>query len=87
MISRVYWVGWGLFTGLVSIGFVVLMIVLVAWLIGGERRVRPSETFKAMQILEQRYARGRSREMSSWSGERFFPEGSESDGRIEAGMG
>lgn len=59
MIGSMYWgYGWGLFAGLASFGFIVLVIVLVVWLIGGARRTEPTATFKALQILEERYARG-----------------------------
>ena len=59
MIGHMYWgYGWGLFASLASLGFMVLIVVLVVRLVGGARRMGQPVTFKAVQVLEERYARG-----------------------------
>jgi putative membrane protein len=60
VIGHGYWggPGWGIVGGLVSLGFVVLVVVLVASLIGNRSDAGPTATSSAIRILEERYARG-----------------------------
>lgn len=60
MIGHGYWggPGWGIVGGLVSLGFVVLVVVLVASLIGNRSGAGPTAASSAIRILEERYARG-----------------------------
>jgi putative membrane protein len=60
VIGHGYWggPGWGIVGGLVSLGFVVLVVVLVASLIGNRSGAGQPAASSGMRILEERYARG-----------------------------